>query len=78
MSAQVKKQEAPKKRAASQPRGTPAFAVLKPICQSSETEADAGGHFWAQGIDYSSVKLPQSPSLEDSSDRLEILELLDD
>lgn len=78
MGAQVKKQEAPAKRLASQPRGTPAFAVLKPIRQSSETEADASGYFWANGIDYSSVKLPDTPPLEDSSDRLEILELLDD
>lgn len=78
MGAKVKKQEAPRKRPTSQPRGTPAFAELKPIRQSSETEADASGHFWADGIDYSAVKLPQSPPLEDSSDRLEILELLDD
>ena len=78
MGAQVKKQEAPKEKAASQARGTPAFAVLKPIHKSSETETDASGHFWANGIDYSAVKLPHAPLLEDSSDRLEILELLDD
>jgi len=60
-------------------RATPAFAELKPLRQApQQTEATVPGNYWPAGIDYSSIDIPQGPPLEDASDRLEILELLDD
>lgn len=79
MGLRTKKREVPKQTAASKTRGTPAFAVLKPVRTSGgDTEAGERSNFWPTGIDYRSVALPQGPLLDDSSDRLEIYELLDD
>jgi hypothetical protein len=73
----VKTQEATE--ADSQSRATPAFAVLEPVQNSTQrTEAGQDSSHWPAGIDYGRYSVPKAPPLEDSSDRLEILELLDD
>ena len=79
MGLRTKKREVAQQTAASKTRGTPAFAVLKPVrSPEGDTEAGERSNFWPAGIAYRSVALPQAPLLDDSSDRLEIHELLDD